>query len=61
MQNTAYIHRAATTVLRVRQSAIGQVWGHKRARRPLRLPWLFNLAAAGLIAAVIGMLILLRL
>ena len=61
MQTTASIHRVATIALRVRQSAIGQVWGHKRARSPLRLPWLFNLVAAGSIAAVIGMAILLRL
>ena len=61
MQATASIHRVATTVLRIRQRNIRQIWGHKRARNPLHLPWLFNLVAAGSITVAIGIAILLRL
>ena len=50
MQITASIHQITVTARKFRERGDAQVYGHKRTRSPLHLPWQFNLAVAGLIS-----------
>ena len=59
MQITAPIHRIAAYSRDFSGQNIARIHGY-RHRRPLRLPWHFNLAAAGLVALVIAACVLLQ-
>ena len=59
MQITAPIHRIAAYSRDFSGQSIVRIHDH-RHRRPLRLPWHFNLAAAGLVALGIAACVLLQ-
>ena len=59
MQITAPTHRIAAYSRDFSWQNIVRVHSH-RHRRPLRLPWHFNLAATGLVALVIAACVLLQ-
>ena len=60
MQITAPIHRIAAYSRDFSGQNIVRIQHGHRHRRPLRLPWHFNLAAAGLVALVIAACVLLQ-